>query len=228
MHRRKIDYDRSDLLLGHVTLTEKQKKYLEIITSPSSKIILLSGAAGSSKTFLALYAAFVLYNKNNQLKIRYVRSVVESANKSLGYLKGSLDNKIDPYLTPLKEKIQELLTEQEAYVLEKRKVIEGVPVNFLRGSDWKNMVAIIDEAQNLSFKEIITVVTRINKDTKIILCGDFMQSDIRDSGFETFCELFNDEDSKAIGIHHLPFDLKDIKRDPVVNFILKRIEKNKL
>lgn len=225
MSRKKSVYHRSDLLLGHITLTKKQKEYLDILTHWNTRLVFLSGPAGTSKSFLALYAALHIHNKDKDKKIRYIRSVVESADRSLGFLKGSLDNKLDPYLTPLKEKLEELLTPEECSILEKRGAIEGTPLNFLRGSDWKNLIAIVDESQNCSFKELLTVVTRLNKNSVIILCGDFMQSDIRNSGFKEFCTIFDDEESRANGIYHLHFTKEDIMRDPVVGFILEKIEK---
>lgn len=226
--RKKSPLYRSDLLLGNIELTKKQREFLKIITHHKTRIVFLSGAAGTSKTWLSLYAALTIYNNDNNKKIHYIRSVVESADRSLGFLKGSLENKIDPYLTPLKEKLGEMLSAEECVILEKRGAIEGTPMNFLRGSDWKDLIAIVDEAQNCSFKELLTVVTRLNKRSLIILCGDFLQSDIKCSGFHEFCNLFDDEESKENGIHHLHFTLDDIRRDPVVSFILDKIEKRDL
>lgn len=215
----------SDLLLGHIELSTKQKDFFEKIINPNTKLVFLNGVAGTSKTLISLYSALQLYNYDNNLKIRYIRSVVESADKSLGFLKGSLEQKFDPYLLPLYDKLDELLNENEKAILDSKRVIECMPVNFLRGSDWKNIIAIVDEAQNLSEKEIVTICTRLNNNSKIIFCGDNMQSDIRNSGYKKFCDLFDDEESRNNGIQVLSFGPEDVRRDPIVKYVLKKLEK---
>lgn len=176
-------------------------------------------------TFLSVYAALHLYNEDKKRSICYIRTVIESASKSIGFLKGDLDQKFGPYLQPLEDKISELLNPEEKDKLLKANVLSGEPVNFIRGQDWKNRIVIGDEGQNFSIKELLTIMSRINYNTKLFICGDKMQNDIYNSGFSQCCNLFDDEESKSHGVHHLEFDTSDIMRDPVVSFIIEKIQK---
>lgn len=213
------------LLLGNIELTEKQAKFNKILTNKNTKVVFLRGPAGSSKTFLSVYAALALHNEDNRRDIMYLRTVVESAEKSLGFLKGSLENKFDPYVAPLEDKVKEILNEQERDFLIKQNALQGSPINFIRGQDWKNKTVIFDEAQNASLKELTTAVTRLNHNTKLFICGDPFQSDIKNSGFSQMCNLFGDRDSEKNGIYVLDFDASDIMRDEVIAFILNRLER---
>ena len=213
------------LLLGHIELTEKQAKFNKILTDKNTKVVLLKGPAGASKTFLSVYAALHLHNEDNRRDILYLRTVVESAEKSLGFLKGSLENKFDPYVAPLEDKVKEILNEQERDYLAKQGVLQGSPINFIRGQDWKNKTVILDEAQNASLKELTTTLTRMNHNTKLFICGDPFQSDIKNSGFSQLCNLFDDAESRKNGVYALEFDSSDIMRDEVISFILSRLEK---
>jgi phosphate starvation-inducible protein PhoH and related proteins len=217
---------KNDILLGHIELTEKQNKFIKTMTDPKKRVVFTSGPAGTSKSLISVYAALQLWNENRDLSIFYLRSVVESADRGLGFLKGDVDDKVEPYMAPLMDKLSELLNEGELKDLENSKSLEGGPINFLRGQSWRDKIVIVDEAQNLSKRELTTVMTRVGRDTKLYVCGDPMQSDIKNSGFVDFFNLFNDTESREQGIHCLKFDKKDIMRDPIVGFIVDKIEKS--
>lgn len=215
---------KTGLLLGNIELTPKQKDYFDIMTNPDTRVVFLSGPAGTSKTFLAVYSALFLFNEDKKRKINYLRTVVESASRSLGFLKGSLEDKFDPYMTPLTDKITEILNEQEAEMLAGRNALHAGPINFIRGEDWNDMVVIGDEMQNATIQELITILTRLNNNTKLFICGDAFQSDIKNTGFSQLCKLFDSQEATENGIYHLPFDKDDIMRDPVVAYILEQVE----
>jgi phosphate starvation-inducible PhoH-like protein len=214
------------MLLGHIELTEKQKNFFEKMILPSNRITFLRGPAGSAKTFLSVYCALTRLNKNPDLKILYLRSAVESASKGLGFLKGDIDDKFAPYMAPLEDKIEELLNNYEKDELKKRGALEAMPINFLRGQSWRDKVVIIDEAQNMTRAELVTAITRIGNNTKIFICGDTRQSDIKSNDFENICELFNDEMSVEKGIINLSFLKKDIMRDKILSFIIDKLDGN--
>ena len=211
------------VLLGHIELTEKQQQFHKIMTDYRTRVVFLSGPAGSSKSFLSVYSALDLYNQDKRRTITYLRTVIESASKGIGFLKGDVDQKLSPYLRPLEEKITDILNDQEKDMMQRQNVLSGEPVNFVRGQDWKNKIVIADEMQNATAKELLTVMTRINKNTKLYICGDKMQSDIHNSGFENLFNLFNDDESKEHGIHCCEFTNDDIMRDPVVGYIIDKI-----
>jgi len=216
---------KTGLLLGHINLSEKQQKYLKIMLDPTTRVVFLSGPSGSTKTFLAFYAALALWNEDQRLKLLYLRSAVESATKSLGYLKGSAEDKISPYMEVLTEKLAEILNPQEIQSLVDANAIEGDVINYLRGRSISNTVIIVDEAANMVPNEIENVLTRMNKNTKIFLCGDSRQSDLKRKDYDNICKEFGDEESAKKGIHHLAFTKEDIMRDPVIGFILDKLER---
>lgn len=214
----------NSLLLGHIELTPKQKKFYDILISPETKIVFLGGPAGTAKTFLSVYSALDLYNRDKNLKILYLRSVVESADRGMGFLKGDMDDKFGPYMSPLTDKIDELLNKPEKDQLKNRKVLEAEPINFLRGTTWRDKVVIVDEAQNMSVRELTTVLTRIGRGTKLFICGDSLQSDIRNSGFDKLASLFKDDQSQKKGIFSVAFDKNDVMRDKIISYLVEKIE----
>jgi phosphate starvation-inducible PhoH-like protein len=216
---------KTGLLLGHINLSEKQKEYLRIMLDPNTRVVFFSGPSGSTKTFLAFYGALSLWNEDQKLKLLYLRSAVESASRSIGFLKGSTEDKISPYMEVLKEKLSEILNPQETQSLVDSGSVEGDIINFLRGRSISNTIMILDEAENATSHEIETVLTRMNKNTKIFVCGDSRQSDLRRNDYDNICAEFSDEESAARGIHHLEFTKEDIMRDPVIGFILDKLER---
>ena len=89
--------------------------------------------------------------------------------------------------------------------------IQAMPINFLRGASWKDKVVVADEAQNFTFKELTTLITRLGQNSKLFICGDFMQSDINGkSGYADMFNLFKDKESESNGIHCFSFNKNDI------------------
>ena len=131
-------------------------------------------------------------------------------------------------MMPMNEKLDEILIRGQESVLKQKQIINGMPINYLRGSNWINEVVIADESQNFTFKELTTLMTRIGKGSKLIICGDPMQSDINGkSGFSDMYSLFNDEDSAEHGIHCFSFGPEDIKRSEILKFIIEKLRTTK-
>jgi len=217
---------KTNIKLKKVALTEKQLKLLKIIFDNDSKIIFISGPAGTSKTYVAIYGALQLYNMNNDRGITYVRTIAESGEKSLGALPGEMAEKINPYMMPMNEKLDELLIPGQASTVKEKEIIKGMPINYLRGASWRNEIVIADESQNFTFKELTTLMTRLGEGSKLIICGDPMQSDINGkSGFADMYSLFNDDESKEQGIHTFYFGPEDIKRSEILKYVIQKIQK---
>lgn len=211
-------------------LDEKQLLFLSKSLSEKTKILFINGPAGATKTYMAVYSALRLLSGNDDLDLLYVRTVIESADKGLGALPGDLEEKFNPYMAPLNDKLEEMLpkhtTDRQIMLDEGR--ISAMPINFLRGASWKNKVVIADEAQNFTFQELTTLITRIGEGTKLFICGDSMQSDINGrSGFEGMCKLFSDSASKRKGIEYFEFDENDIKRSKLLKFIISKLNSAK-
>jgi phosphate starvation-inducible PhoH-like protein len=207
-------------------LTAKQVQLLGMILDPENKIIFISGAAGTSKTYMALYGAIEMMSEDVDKQLIYIRSIIESADKGLGSLPGDIAEKFDPFLMPLYDKLEEIVAPQDVAHLKTVGRISAVPINFLRGASWTNKIIVADESQNFSAKELITLITRIGEGSKIIICGDPMQSDIgkAKSGFIPMLNAFNDQESKQQGIQTFMFSKEDIVRSEILKFIVKKLE----
>jgi phosphate starvation-inducible PhoH-like protein len=175
---------------------------------------------------MALYGAVEMMSEDPEKQLIYIRSIIESADKGLGSLPGDIAEKFDPFLMPLYDKLEEIVLPQDVANLKSTGRISAVPINFLRGASWNNKIIVADEAQNFSAKELITLITRIGEGSKIIICGDTMQSDIGKlkSGFSPMMNTFNDEESKQKGIQTFVFTKEDIVRSEILKFIVKKLE----
>jgi phosphate starvation-inducible protein PhoH len=131
-----------------------------------------------------------------------------------------------PYLAPLIDKLVELLPKSDIDALKKENRISSIPVGFLRGLNWNAKVVIADEAQNMTFKELFTLITRTGEFSKMFILGDPDQSDINGkSGFIKMISYFDDEESRANGIQVFRFTDDDIVRSGLVQFIIKKVKK---
>ena len=219
---------KTNIKLKKVSLTDKQLALLKIIFDNDSKIVFISGPAGTSKTYVAIYGALQLYNMNNDRGITYVRTIAESGEKSLGALPGEMAEKINPYMMPMNEKLDELLIPGQASIVKEKEIIKGMPINYLRGASWRDEIVIADESQNFTFKELTTLMTRLGEGSKLLICGDPMQSDINGrSGFADMYSLFNDAESKEQGIHTFYFGPEDIKRSEILKYVISKIQNKK-
>ncbi len=221
--RDKIDYDLN--IRERDDLTERQKKFIDLALDKDTKLMFVDGPAGTSKTYLAVYCGLLLLQKHSISDILYIRSIIESASKSLGSLPGDQGQKLDPFLMPLYDKLDELLYRADVDKLTKEERVVGMPINYLRGSSFNAKFIIADESQNFDFKELTTLVTRLGKYSKMVVTGDKGQSDINGkSGFIKFFDLFNDEESRKNGIHCFSFTKDDIVRSGILKYIIERIE----
>jgi phosphate starvation-inducible PhoH-like protein len=203
----------------------QQQELFDLITGKDSKIIFVNGPAGTAKTLFGAYAGLTLLNQKKVSDIIFIRSVIESASRSLGHLPGLASEKFEPFTMPLKEKMHELLPAKDVETLLKDKRIDYLPINFARGASFNVKYILGDECQNMTSKEILTLITRLGKHSKIVLCGDAIQSDINgQSGFMKFFDLFNDETSRSQGIHCFSFTRDDIVRNGLLKYIMERVE----
>ena len=203
--------------------TDNQKKFIELAQGVDTKIVLCDGPAGTAKTFLSVYVALHALKLKKYEHITYVRSIVESAARKLGSLPGEVDDKFRPWIIPLIEKCDELIGPSAASSLIENGYIHCVPVNYLRGSTFRDSVVIVDEAQNLEMSELITVLTRYGHNTKMFIIGDSFQSDIQKLCFQKVAEVFKGDDSLARGIVNFHFTEQDIVRDELLKFIVGKI-----
>lgn len=156
---------------------------LHALMNPNIKLVTMQGVAGTGKTLLALAAA--LEQKKEYLQIILARPLVPLSNKDIGYLPGTAERKIDPYMQPLWDNLEFIKSQfsenekryKQIMLMLKEKKIEITPLAFIRGRSLSNVYFIIDEAQNLTPHEVKTIITRAGENTKIIFTGDINQID---------------------------------------------------
>lgn len=206
-------------------LTNKQKELIDLILDKKTKVVFINGPAGCSKTFLSVYCGLLLLNNKSVSHITYIRTIIESASRSLGALPGTSEEKMEPFLMPLMDKLEEFLSSGDVKKLNSEKRIKGIPVGFLRGASMNAQFIIADEAQNYTFKELVTTISRLGEYSKLVILFDPDQSDINGkSGALPMFDLFNDPSSTKEGIHCFSFTRDDIVRSGILKFVLEKID----
>lgn len=156
-------------------LTENQQRTFDAWDDEYN--LVLSGSAGTGKSFLAIYLALDAIKDGDFQQLVIIRSAVASRN--IGFLPGSAKEKVDVFEEPYRAMVNELYGRGDAYeVLKTKKIIDFKVTSFLRGTTINNAVILVDEFQNLSSSENGTVITRAGEGTKMIFAGDFEQSDL--------------------------------------------------
>lgn len=204
---------------------EKHKTFYETIKHDETNMVFVDGPAGTAKSYIAVLAALELIQEQKVKHITYIRSIIESASKSIGALPGEVDDKFLPYAMPLIEKVKEIAGDTASVNLQNAGILHAIPVNFVRGLTFNDSVVIVDEAQNLTKSELITILTRFGKNTKYVVCGDLKQSDIgKASGYMDIYSRFNNEKCIDHKIYALKFGESEIVRSKILRFIVEVLE----
>ena len=202
--------------------TEGQNRYVEMVNN--NDVVFSIGPAGTGKTFLSVAFAVAALESHRVDRIILCRPAVE-AGESLGFLPGDLKDKVDPYLAPLYDSLHILYAENQLAQLLERKVIEVVPLAYMRGRTLDSAYMILDEAQNATVLQMKMFLTRLGIGSKAIITGDVTQIDLQnrsDSGLLQASELLNNV--QGIGIVNL--GKKDVVRHPLVMKIIEAYDQN--
>ncbi len=200
--------------------TENQKEYIRIAAENS--ITFCQGVAGSGKTHIAVGMALEYLLDNKVKKIIITRPVVESGEK-IGYLPGTAEEKLHPYLLPLLDEVNHFISSAHYNGLKTNNKIEIVPLGLMRGRNFHDCFIVADECQNASYDQLKMLITRLGRESKMILTGDTSQSDLHrhmQGGFYGMMEAL--ENVEGIGIAKLAFS--DIVRNPIIEKILIRLD----
>ena len=202
--------------------TERQKKYINSLFKYN--IIFSLGPAGTGKTFLAVAVAvnYLINGKVN--KIILSRPAVE-AGENLGFLPGDLKEKIDPYLIPLYDSLSELIGFEKMQKKIEDGIVEIAPLAFMRGRTLKDSFVILDEAQNATDTQIKMFLTRLGKNTTMVVNGDPSQIDLPASKSSGLLKSINILDNIE-EIQITRFDSNDVQRHPLVSKIIDAYKKN--
>lgn len=197
--------------------TPGQEEYLQAIEN--HEVVLCFGPAGTGKTYLAVAAAIDYFRRKRVQRIVLTRPAVEAGEK-LGYLPGTLYEKVNPYLIPLFDALNDLLRFERVRRLMERNVIEVAPLAFMRGRSLNNSFIILDEAQNTTYSQMKMFLTRMGRGSRAIVTGDITQVDLEKgqrSGFVDALSILRDA-QPHVGLVELT--RQDVVRHPVVQRII--------
>jgi len=198
--------------------SEGQKRYLRSIHQ--NKLTLCTGPAGTGKTMIAIGAALHYYREGIHKRIKIVRPAIVACNEYLGFLPGSIEDKMNPFIIPILYNMKKLTSPAEYQHMVKY-VVEVIPMGYMRGLTEDDCFIILDEAQNTQIKQMKMFLTRIGKNCKVVVEGDEDQSDIRaQNGLSDAIDRLDDMDNVGI----VEMDRYDILRSPFVAAILERYE----
>ena len=202
--------------------TEGQHRYVKMVKY--NDVVFSIGPAGTGKTYLSVAFALAALDANEVDRIILCRPAVE-AGESLGFLPGDLKEKVDPYLAPLYDSLHTLYSESKLSQLLKNKIIEVVPLAYMRGRTLDNAYMILDEAQNATPLQMKMFLTRLGVGSRSIITGDITQVDLqnpKESGLLQASEIL----SGVEGIGFVRLDEKDVVRHPLVMKIIKAYDKD--
>ena len=200
--------------------SENQLKLVEAFAK--NDILFAIGPAGSGKTYTAIALAVRALKNKEIKKIILSRPAVEAGEK-LGFLPGDMKDKIDPYLQPLYDALQDMIPAAKLKEYMELNIIQIAPLAFMRGRTLNDAVVILDEAQNTTTQQIKMFLTRMGRSARFIVTGDLTQIDLArkaDSGLSTVMKLLQGID----GIGMVEFDNRDIIRHRLVKYIVEAFD----
>jgi len=188
----------------------------QVAVFDSYKHLMLHGCAGTGKTFISLYLALDDLQKEEYSRIVLVRSAVPT--REMGFLPGTEDEKSKVYEAPYVSIMQELFSRGDNPYgqLKQKGVINFLTTSYIRGTTFNDSVIIVDECQNMTFHELDSIITRVGKNCRIIFCGDFFQSDLKNSGLKDFIEIIK----SMYEFDFIEFGIPDIVRSDFVRSYL--------
>ncbi|MDH3212581.1 MAG: PhoH family protein [Myxococcales bacterium] len=198
-----------------------QRRYIELMRKRD--LVIVSGPAGTGKTYLAMAVAIATLNRHEVSRVVLTRPAVE-AGERLGFLPGSMAEKVNPYLRPLYDALNDMMPFEKAARLMDRGVIEVAPLAFMRGRTLNDSFVILDEAQNTTTEQMKMFLTRLGFDSKAVITGDTTQIDLpadKRSGLVEAIEILEGIE----GIGFMEFTKEDVVRHQLVQSIIDAYER---
>ena len=198
-----------------------QRRYIDLMRSRD--VVLAVGPAGTGKTYLAMAVAIAALNRHEVSRVVLTRPAVEAGEK-LGFLPGSMAEKVNPYLRPLYDALNDMMPIEKATRLIDRGVIEVAPLAFMRGRTLNDSFVILDEAQNTTSEQMKMFLTRLGFDSRAVITGDVTQIDLPNDKTSGLVEALGVlRDVEGIGVMHFTED--DVVRHPLVQQIVRAYDR---
>lgn len=193
--------------------------YTTLLTQKSKKIVVATGPAGTGKTLFATEYGVKMFLTGQYEKLIFTRPSV-SVDEDLGYLPGTLEDKMAPWVRPIYDVLYSFITPKEVLSLMEDKIIEISPLGYMRGRTFKNCWIVADEMQNSSVSQMKMLMTRLGENSRLVVTGDLEQYDrINElNGLEDFLSKFKGKRSSSIS--SIEFYKSDILREDVVKEVL--------
>ena len=197
-----------------------QSEYLDALKNSNKKIVVCTGPAGTGKTLFATEYGIRQFLTGATEKLIFTRPSV-SVDEDLGYLPGTLEDKMAPWIRPIYDILYRFLTPTEVTALLEAKTIEIAPLGYMRGRTFKNAWIVADEMQNSTASQMKMLLTRLGENSRIVVTGDLDQFDRPEilNGLEDFLSKFKGKKSDSIS--SFEFDRSDIQREEVVKEVLE-------
>ena len=199
--------------------TRGQGKYLERLANQSAGLIFGTGPAGTGKTYLAVAAGVSELLQGVRERLIVTRPAVE-AGENLGFLPGDLEDKVDPYMQPIWDALRELMGQEQMMRRRARGEIEVAPIAFMRGRTLKNAFVIVDEAQNTTIQQMKMVLTRLGRDSRMVVTGDPGQVDLPGRQASGLAHALRILDGVK-GVSQMRLTAADVVRHDLVGRIIK-------
>lgn len=214
-------FNKNTLTSSGVELTPKQHELYKIIRNNPFTIV--QGPAGTAKTFCACYSALALLADGKVSKIVITKPLIEASDKTMGFLPGTMEEKVLPYMKSYFHNFEKILGKFVLDSLLQSGMIVIETLNFMRGDTFDDAILLLDEAQNCPMTDLMLWITRMGKTSKAVMMGDVSQYDIskRDAKFLTFIDILEDLDE----VKHFAFTEEDIMRHSLLKKIVERYEK---
>ena len=198
---------------------DAQCEYNQALYDTKVPMVFGIGPAGTGKTMLACSAAISELNNGLRKKIIMTRPVV-SVEEDIGYLPGTLEEKMDPWIRPIMDIFSEHFTQNQMQFMIKEKTIEICPLAYMRGRTFKDAFIIADEMQNSTVNQMKMLLTRVGEGSRMVITGDLKQHDRKyeDNGLKDIYDRISEQDLERIRC--IKFDHSHIERSPIVKDIL--------
>lgn len=197
-----------------------QRDYHNLLNQKSKKVVVATGPAGTGKTMFATETGVKYFLNGTYEKLIFTRPSV-SVDEDLGYLPGTLEDKMAPWVRPIYDVLYTFISPKEVVSLLEEKVIEIAPLGFMRGRTFKNCWIVADEMQNSTVAQMKMLLTRLGENSRLVITGDLEQYDRSNemNGLEDFLNKFKGRRSSSIT--SVEFDRSDIQREEVVKEVLE-------